>query len=80
MSTIQKLQAMAQSLFGISEKDLVPTASIRDDLDLDSLDIVELMVGIEDEFGLIFSPDQLRSVETVQDAIDLVETNTPAGT
>lgn len=63
---------IAQSL-RVGRADVVPTASFITDLQADSLDIVELVIAIENEFGLEEIPDEEADrIRTVQDAIDYV--------
>ncbi len=54
-------------------------ASFRDDLGADSLDLVELIMAFEDEFGGRISDDDARSITTVQAAVDYVEKRMAAG-
>jgi len=49
-----------------------PTAHLMDDLDLDSIDVIDLVVSIESETGLGVSEEELHSIEIVQDAVDLI--------
>ncbi|MEJ5310062.1 MAG: acyl carrier protein [Anaerolineae bacterium] len=58
---------------------VVPEASFRDDLKADSLDLVELIMAFEDEFGGRISDDDARSITTVQAAVDYVEKRMAAG-
>ncbi len=63
---------VAQSL-RVSRTDVIPAASFITDLQADSLDIVELVIAIENEFGLDEIPDEEADrIRTVQDAIDYV--------
>jgi acyl carrier protein len=50
-----------------------PTTSFVDDLNLDSLDIVELMMKMEDEFGVEIPEDQAENLKTVQDVVKFIE-------
>ncbi|HQE92465.1 MAG TPA: acyl carrier protein [Anaerolineae bacterium] len=58
---------------------VTPQASFRDDLGADSLDLVELIMAFEDEFGGRISDDDARSITTVQAAVDYVEKRMAAG-
>jgi acyl carrier protein len=56
------------------EPDLLrPEASLRDDLDLDSLDGVDLVVAIEKKFSLRIDEEEARSIRTLQDIHDSIE-------
>ncbi len=58
---------------------VTPEASFRDDLKADSLDLVELIMAFEDEFGGRISDDDARSITTVQAAVDYVENRMEVG-
>lgn len=58
---------------------VTPEASFRDDLKADSLDLVELIMAFEDEFGGRISDDDARSITTVQAAVDYVEKRMAVG-
>lgn len=70
-----KIQAIIVDILAIEEDIVTPEASFRDDLGADSLDLVELIMAFEDEFDGRISDDDARSIETVQDAVNYVETN-----
>jgi len=53
----------------VEEKDVVPTASFVDDLGADSLDQVELIMAMEEEFDVSISDEDAEKISTVQDAI-----------
>ena len=52
---------------------MVPKASFVDDLGADSLDQVELIMAMEEEFGVSISDEEAEKIVTVQDAMDYVE-------
>lgn len=56
------------------DKDKVtPTASFTDDLDADSLDVVELVLALEEEFGIDMPDEETEKIKTVQDVISFIE-------
>lgn len=57
---------------GIDKSKIVPEAQLLGDLDLDSLDTVELTVGIEERFGIEIPDDDLEGVETINDIVALI--------
>lgn len=61
-----------KSEFQIRDEDLHPTAHLIDDLDLDSIDAVDLSVNVEQELGLTLTEAELKAIETVQDVVDLI--------
>ena len=56
----------------IDEDDVKPEAKFRDDLGADSLDLVELIMAFEDEFGGRISDEDARDITTVQDAVTYI--------
>jgi len=64
-------QVMVES-FELDPAEVSPTADLREDLDLDSIDAIDLVVGLEEEIGLEVSEDELREIKVVQDIVDLI--------
>ena len=62
-----------QSLFDISEQDIKLEARLYEDLDLDSIDAVDLEVRLQEITRKRIQPDQFKSVRTVNDIVDAVE-------
>ena len=60
------------SEFQLCAEDVHPGAHLVDDLDLDSIDAVDLAVNVERDFGLSLSEGDLKSLHTVQDVVDLL--------
>lgn len=67
-----KVKGMVASQLGKSEEEITPEASFIEDLGADSLDLVELIMSMEDEFGLEISDEDAESIITVQDAINFI--------
>lgn len=57
----------------VSEDEVVPEASLIDDLGADSLDLVELVMAMEEEFGVDIPDSEAENIRTVQDAINYVQ-------
>jgi acyl carrier protein len=66
------LRKRAVDLFEVPEDRFVLTASLRRDFDLDSLDVVEYTVAIEDDFGIRLDGSALQSCENIGDFVDVV--------
>lgn len=64
---------------GIDAAKVVPEAQLLRDLDLDSLDTMELTLGLEDRFGVEIPDHDLEGLVTVADAIDLIERKLSVG-
>lgn len=76
MSEIQeKITAIIVELLGVEEEKVVPEARFREDLEADSLDLVELIMAFEEEFDGEISDDQAQTITTVGAAIEFVEKN-----
>ena len=60
---------------GVEDAKVTEAASFIDDLGADSLDIVELVMAFEEEFGVEIPDDAAEKILTVKDAIDFIETN-----
>ena len=62
-----------QSLFDLSEQDITLKARLYEDLDLDSIDAVDLVVRLQEITKKRIKPDQFKSVRTVDDIVSAVE-------
>lgn len=69
---VQKVQDLIAESLGVKRSEVVPSASFIDDLNADSLDIVELVMTIEKEFDIEIPDDQAENIRTVQDAVDYI--------
>jgi acyl carrier protein len=69
-----RVKAIIIDLLGVEEADVVPAASFRDDLEADSLDLVELIMSFEEEFGGEISDEEAQKITTVGEAITYVST------
>jgi acyl carrier protein len=58
---------------GLEEGKIVPTALLKDDLDIDSLDLVEVAMALEDVYSLTLQEDEMDGIKTVGDIVSLVE-------
>jgi acyl carrier protein len=67
-----RLKKIVVDHLGAEESKVVPSASFVDDFDADSLDLVEMLMAVEEEFDCEFSNEEAEKVITVQDAIDLI--------
>lgn len=68
----EKVRTILVDSFDLDMQSVHPTAHLIDDLDLDSIDAIDLVVAIESEIGLDINADELRSLMIVQDAVDLI--------
>ena len=74
MSEIEsRVKAIIIEKFGVSESEVTSDANFTNDLSADSLDRVELIMEIEDEFGISIPEDAAEKIATVGDAVKFVE-------
>ena len=75
MSTFDKVKDIIIDKLGVEEEKINKEASFVDDLGADSLDTVELIMQLEEEFGIEIPDDDAEKITTVQPAIDYLESN-----
>lgn len=74
MDTIsERLKKIIVDQLGVDESEVVPSASFVEDLNADSLDLVELIMSLEEEFKLQISDEDAEKITTVQEAEDYIE-------
>jgi len=74
MSTVEeKIRKIICEQLDVPEKDVVPEASFVDDLGADSLDQVELIMAMEEEFDVSIPDEDAEKIATVQDAINYIK-------
>jgi len=76
MSIEEKIKKIICEQLEVDEKDVIPEASFVDDLGADSLDQVELIMAMEEEFGISISDEEAEKIATVRNAIEYIEKNT----
>ena len=69
----EKLRALLAEQLGISVNDIAPETNIVDDLGADSLDIVELLSALEEEFDLLITDERIRELYTVREVAEFIE-------
>jgi acyl carrier protein len=69
-----RLREVLISELGLDAEKINPTANFEQDLDVDSLGVVELLMAMEDEFGVKIPDDEAEHIHTVGEAIELVHT------
>lgn len=76
MSIEKKVTEIIVDQLGVDEKQVVPAASFVDDLGADSLDTVELVMALEEEFDIEIPDEEAEKIGTVQNAIDYIKSHT----
>ncbi len=72
---LERLTKIIVEQLGVEEEIVKPEATFVEDLSADSLDIVELVMGIEDEFEIEIPDQAAENIVTVQDVIDYIKNN-----
>ena len=67
-----RFRKCAVEVLSVEEEKVVPEATFGDDLDADSLDLVELVMALEEEFGITVPEEDLEGITTVGQAYELV--------
>lgn len=70
---LQRIQSIMTEVFDIEAARIVPEAHLRDDLDIDSIDAVDLIVQLKPLVGRRMQPEAFKSVRTIGDVIDAVQ-------
>jgi acyl carrier protein len=73
MAVADKMIDIIEEQLSVDKEKIVPGASFVDDLGADSLDLVELIMAMEEEFDVEIPDDDAEKIATVQDAIDYVD-------
>ncbi len=78
MNVEEKIKNIIVEQLGVSVDEVIPEASFVDDLGADSLDLVELVMVLEEEFEKEIPDEDAEKIQTVQDAINYITTNREA--
>ena len=70
--TESKLKTLLVNELGLEEDKITPDATFEEDLEVDSLGVVELLMALEDEFGVTIPDEEAEDITTVSEAVDVV--------
>jgi acyl carrier protein len=70
---VEKVKQIIAEQLGVDENDISPSSSFVEDLGADSLDTVELVMALEEGFGIEIPDEDAESIRTVNDAMDYIE-------
>ena len=71
--TFEEVKEIIVDLLGVDESKVTPEARFREDLEADSLDLVELIMAFEDKFGGEISDEDAQSISTVGEAVKYID-------
>ena len=71
-STEERIRTIVVDLLGVEPERVVPSARFREDLDADSLDLVELIMAFEEKFNAEISDEDAQTITTVGGAVDYI--------
>ncbi|MGN0488463.1 MAG: acyl carrier protein [Ruminococcus sp.] len=71
----EKVQAILAEQFDVEEDKIVEDTNLQDDLGADSLDVVDLLMSIEDEFEIEIPDDEIENLKTVGALVSYIEAN-----
>jgi len=74
MENFDKIKEVLVDVLGVKEEDIKAESKFIDDLGADSLDLVELIMALEDKFGIKISDEDAEKIVTVKDALDYINT------
>lgn len=69
----EKLQKIIAEVLNLSEDEIRPDSTFVDDLGADSLDVFQIIMGIEEEFDIEIDNEEAEKITTVQDAVDQIK-------
>ena len=69
----EKIKKMLAAQINVAEDLIKPESDIINDLGADSLDVVELLISLEDDYGISIPEEDIVNVRTVQDIVDMIE-------
>ena len=72
-TTFERLKKIIVEQLGVDEEEVTPTASFVEDLNADSLDLVELIMSLEEEFTMEISDEDAERIQKVSDAVEYIE-------
>ncbi len=72
-TTYERLKKIIVEQLGVDEEEVTADASFVEDLNADSLDLVELIMSLEEEFGMEISDEDAEKIQKVSDAVEYIE-------
>ncbi|WP_316614925.1 acyl carrier protein [uncultured Ruminococcus sp.] len=73
---LEKIKVILAGQFDVEEDSIKPETDLQDDLGADSLDVVDLLMSIEDEFEIEIPDEEIENIRTVADLVNYIESKT----
>jgi len=70
---LEKVVDLVAEQLGVDKKTIRPESNIIEDLGADSLDVIEMLMTLEDEFGITIPDDKINQIKTVGQIVELIE-------
>lgn len=70
---LDKVKELVAEQLGIKKESIKPESNIIEDLGADSLDVIEMLMTLEDEYGITIPDDQISQVRTISEVVSLIE-------
>lgn len=68
----EKLKEVIASVLNVDPNEITMDTTFTDDLGADSLDVFQIIMGIEEEFGIEIPPEKAEKIKTVEEAVELI--------
>ena len=72
---LEKIKVILAGQFDVEEDSIKPETDLQDDLGADSLDVVDLLMSIEDEFEIEIPDEEIENIRTVGDLVNYIESH-----
>ena len=72
---LEKVKAILSEQFDVEEDSITPDTNLSEDLEADSLDVVDLLMSIEEEFEIEVPDDEIENIKTVDQLVKYIEAN-----
>ena len=72
---LEKIKAILSEQFDVEEDSITPDTNLSEDLEADSLDVVDLLMSIEDEFEIEVPDEEIENIKTVDQLVKYIEAN-----